>query len=61
MVHQLKAEELSDLLEAMERNTAWAASLIINQLSAGIVVEIVAGGRGTTTANRRGVVPFIFL
>ena len=61
VVSQLRAIEVPKIWREMERNTAWAGQLITNRLSAGVIVEFVAGGRGSTVTEGQGVTPFIFL
>ena len=53
--------EVSNLWRALEMYTVWTANLIGAGLSAGVIIEVATGGRGSATAIRRGVTPFILL
>ena len=59
--HQLRGTEVSNLWRALEMYTVWTANLIGTGLSAGVIIEVATGGRGSATAIRRGVTPFILL
>ena len=61
VVHQLKRDELADIWLELEKHPRWIASLSNANLSAGLLLEIVPGGRrGSTLVKRRGVCPFLF-